>query len=273
MAVRVFAGSQPEGQEVAKVEAEVAGGQWSSTSLANEGESLQDGEYTAIAEQQSSLRNKAGVSAADLLHGRGAAAHGVRSQRLGKPYGRDRERDRRRQRGPPEPLPVRIWHHDRIRQGSPVRLRGRHCRHRQPRVRVRVPASTPECEFPLDRGVPMFARVNRLSAGTTYFFRIVTENEHGNGNQAIGRRVLQDGEPGSRRRNAPATDENHPELDHHGPERRRARRHDRQGARSKREERLDLEAPEERRLPAGVQAPGRRNRDDRLVLPAARARA
>ena len=62
--VRVFAGGAPEGQEVARVEAEVANQQWSSVSLAIEGESLQDGEYTAIAEQKSFLKNKPGISKA-----------------------------------------------------------------------------------------------------------------------------------------------------------------------------------------------------------------
>ncbi len=32
----------------------------------------------------------------------------------------------------------------------------------------------------------MFARVNGLAVGTTYFFRVVTENAHGNGNAAVG---------------------------------------------------------------------------------------
>ena len=32
----------------------------------------------------------------------------------------------------------------------------------------------------------MFARLSRLASGTTYFFRIVTENEGGNGNEAMG---------------------------------------------------------------------------------------
>ena len=186
--VRVFAGGAPEeGQEVAKVEAEVANGQWSAVSLANEGESLQDGEYTAIAEQPSSLGNKAGkseppihfvvqvqpptVSEVSASANRTAAlmnatvdANGGRLSVCRFEYGATTGYGREAQ------------------CAFVVGTAGGD----NPGCAFTFPPSTPECEFPLDHGENIFARVNRLSAGTTYFFRIVTENEHGNGNQAMG---------------------------------------------------------------------------------------
>jgi hypothetical protein len=47
------------------------------------------------------------------------------------------------------------------------------------------PPAVPGCEFPVDHGVASYARVFRLSPSTTYFFRIVTENDGGKGNTGV----------------------------------------------------------------------------------------
>ncbi len=184
--VRVYAGSQAEGTPVATVEAEVSNEQWSSVTLAIENESLQDGEYTAIAEQKSFLKNKPGLSkpitfvvqvqpptisevsasanrTAAIMNGT-VDANGGRLGYCRFEYGTTTAYGREGECG------------YFIGSAGPE---GAGCA-------FKFPAETPDCEFPLDHPVPVLARVNRLTAGTTYFFRVVTENEHGNGNQGIG---------------------------------------------------------------------------------------
>jgi hypothetical protein len=57
--VHVFKGSKASGTEAASVEAQASGGVWASPAI---GSALADGEYTAVADEQSSLGNAPGVS-------------------------------------------------------------------------------------------------------------------------------------------------------------------------------------------------------------------
>jgi large repetitive protein len=181
--VHVYRGAAAEGQPVASVEAEVTSGNWTSPSLADVGESLEDGEYTAVAVQPSSLKNAPGksqpisftievqpptVTEVSASTNRSAAlmnasvdANGGRLSTCRFEYGTTSGYGREKQCAFEVPA---------VPAGCPFAY----------------PAATPECEFPLNVGTHMYARVNGLPAGTTYFFRIVTENEHGNGNEAIG---------------------------------------------------------------------------------------
>ncbi len=195
--VRVYAGSQAEGTPVASIEAEVENGQWSSATLAaNEGESLPDGEYTAIAEQKSFLKNKPGTSlpvpftvevqspsvsevksstnhTAAIMNAT-VSANGGRLSVCRFEYGTTTGYGREGQCG--------------YFQGS-AGPENAGCAFKPP------PAEEAGCEFPLDRPVPVLAKASRLTPGTTYFFRIVTENEHGNGNQGVGEGSFQTAPP------------------------------------------------------------------------------
>ncbi len=182
--VRVYSGSAAEGQPVASVEAEVTAGNWTSPSLADVGVSLEDGEYTAVAVQPSSLKNAPGksppmsftievesptVTEVNASTNHSAAlmnatvdANGGRLYACEFEYGTTPEFGSRKQCAfeiPAVPL------------GCPF---------------TPPPAAMPQCEFPLDVATHMYARVNGLSPATKYYFRIVTENEHGNGTEAIG---------------------------------------------------------------------------------------
>ena len=180
--MHVYSGGTAEGTPVVSVEAEVTAGNWTSPSLADVGVSLEDGEYTAVAVQPSSLKNAPGksppisftievqpptvteVSAStnhsSALMNASVDANGGRLGACSFEYGTTSEYGRK----------------------SSARSKSRRC----PQGCPFDPAPTPECEFPLNFPTHMYARANGLPAGTTYFFRIVTENEHGNGNEAIG---------------------------------------------------------------------------------------
>ncbi len=193
--VRVYAGSQAEGTPVATVEAEASNGQWSSATLASEGESLQDGEYTAVAEQKSFLKNKPGVSPpihftvqvqppavseVSATANRTAAimvafvdAGGGRLSMCQFEYGTTTAY------GKTAECAYIIGTPGNENPGCDLAL---------------IPAK-PECEFPLDHKTEVFAHPHGLSPGTTYFFRIVTENEHGNGNQGMGEGSFRTSDP------------------------------------------------------------------------------
>ena len=184
--VHVYSGPSASGQQVAAIEAEVSGGQWTSPSLVAVGASLEDGEYTAVAVQPSSLKNAPGqsvpihftvevqpptVSEVTASASRTAAlmnatvdANGGRLSVCRFEYGTTTEYGKEAQCA--------------FVIGAVSET--------NPGCAFAYPPAKPECEFPLDRGVPMFARTNRVTPGTTYFFRIVVENQHGDGSQAVG---------------------------------------------------------------------------------------
>ena len=274
--VRVYAGSQAEGTPVASIEAEPDNGQWSSATLAD----------------------RRRVAAGRRIHG------DRRTEELPEEQARHEPADpasRSRFSRPRFPKSSASANRTAAIMNATVnanggRLSACHFEYgtttgygKEARMRATSSAAPgPEdagCAFTVPRRrsrtansrstarCPCSPRASRLTPGTTYFFRIVTENEHGNGNQGVGEGSFRTAPPEVVEETPLQTTEHEPHADQQRPERRRAGRHDRQGAGSERKERLDLEAPEERRLPARVQAPGGRHRDDRLVLPAARARA
>ncbi|HTQ69396.1 MAG TPA: Ig-like domain-containing protein, partial [Solirubrobacteraceae bacterium] len=187
--VHVYRGSSPSGQPVASVEAEPLNGQWSSPSLAVVGASLEDGEYTAVAEQPSSLNNAPGHSAPvrfvvevqpptvtepSASASRTAAimnatvdANGGRLSVCRFEYGTTAEYGKEAQCAFVAVEPCAFVY----------------------------PAASSACEFPLDRPVNMFARTNHVTPGTTYLFRIVVENDHGNGRQAVGEGQFRTADP------------------------------------------------------------------------------
>ena len=183
--VHIFRGPSTEGQEVASVETvEGAVGPWTSPSLAVVGESLEDGEYTAVAVQPSSLGNHAGeskpitftvevqppivtepsasASRTQALVNAFVDANGGRLSMCHFEYGTTTEYGKSAECA---------FALATVPEG---------CAWAPP------PAPKPECEFPLNFSVHVFAHLFKLAAGTTYFFRLVTENEHDNGRQAVG---------------------------------------------------------------------------------------
>jgi hypothetical protein len=173
--VQIYSGPAAEGAPVATVEAHASGGNWTSGVLQTP---LEDGEYTAVATQLSSLGNKSGSasmtfvvevppptiaevsSSANRSSAIMNASIDANGGRLGVcrfEYGTTTEFGKEAQ--------------------CAFSFGGAECAFES--------HPNPGCQFPTNQGVASYARVFRLTPGTAYFFRVIAENEGGKGNAGV----------------------------------------------------------------------------------------